>query len=246
MSLKLITIDFWNTMFDSSNGAKRNQFRLQKLAIAIESFDRKIEQSEFNKAMQASWEYFNEIWIKEMRTPRPKDTIAFFWHCLDLPFDKNIIEKVANEFANSTLEHPPAILPGLKEALAKLSEKYKLAIVSDTGFTPGYALRELLKTNDLIQYFEAFSFSDETLVSKPHPKAFFTILEQLDIEAEEALHIGDIEQTDIAGAKGIGMKAIRYQGDPSAELSSRNTEKTIADFTADSWDETVLCIGKIG
>ena len=175
MSLKLITIDFWNTMFDSSNGAKRNQFRLQKLAIAIESFDRKIEQSEFNKAMQASWEYFNEIWIKEMRTPRPKDTIAFFWHCLDLPFDKNIIEKVANEFANSTLEHPPAILPGLKEALAKHSEKYKLAIVSDTGFTPGYALRELLKTNDLIQYFEAFSFSDETLVSKPHPKAFFTI-----------------------------------------------------------------------
>jgi len=237
MTLKLITIDFWNTLFDSSNGTKRNQLRMEKLVSSINSYGRKIESPEFEKAMQASWGYFNEIWKKDMRTPLPEETVGFFWNYLGLPSDNSCIEEVAKGFANSILDYPPKLLPGVKEALIKLSENYKLAIVSDTGFSPGNVLRELLKNSGIIQYFDAFSFSDETSVSKPHPKAFLTILEQLEFKPEEAIHIGDIEQTDIIGAKDIGMKAIRFNGDPTAVLSANNPKESKADFLATSWDE---------
>ena len=201
MTLKLITIDFWNTLFDSSNGTKRNQLRMEKLVSSIHSLGIKIESQEFEKAMQASWQYFNDIWKKDMRTPLPEETVGFFWNYFGLQSENNCIKEVAMGFANSILDYPPKLLPGVKVALAKLSEHCKLAIVSDTGFSPGKVLRVLLKNYEIIHFFDAFSFSDETSVSKPHPKAFSTILEQLECKPEEAIHIGDIEQTDIIGAK---------------------------------------------
>lgn len=245
MPLKLITIDFWNTLFDSSNGTKRNQLRMEKLVSSIHSLGRKIESQEFENAMQASWQYFNDIWKKDMRTPLPEETVGFFWNYLGLQSENNCIEEVAMGFANSILDYPPKLLPGVKEALSKLSENYKLAIVSDTGFSPGKVLRVLLENNEIFHFFDAFSFSDETSVSKPHPKAFSTILEQLGCKPEEAIHIGDIEQTDIIGAKKIGMKAIRFDGDPTAQLNLNNPKVSEADFLASSWKEIVNIIDNV-
>jgi len=111
MTLKLITIDFWNTLFDSSNGTKRNQLRMEKLINSINSYGRKIESLEFEKAMQASWAYFNEIWKKDLRTPLPEETVGFFWNYLGLPSDNNCIKEVAKGFANSILDYPPKLLP---------------------------------------------------------------------------------------------------------------------------------------
>lgn len=245
MTLKLITIDFWNTLFDSSNGTKRNQLRMEKLVSSIHSLGIKIESQEFEKAMQASWQYFNDIWKKDMRTPLPEETVGFFWNYFGLQSENNSIEEVALGFANSILDYPPKLLPGVKEALGKLSDNYKLAIVSDTGFSPGKVLKVLLENNEIIHFFDAFSFSDETSVSKPHPKAFSTILEQLECKPEEAIHIGDIERTDIVGAKKIGMKAIRFDGDSTAILNLNNPKESEADFLASSWEEILNIIGNI-
>ena len=95
MTLKLITIDFWNTLFDSSNGTKRNQLRMEKLVSSIHSLGIKIESQEFEKAMQASWQYFNDIWKKDMRTPLPEETVGFFWNYFGLQSENNSIEEVA-------------------------------------------------------------------------------------------------------------------------------------------------------
>ncbi|MFA6571472.1 MAG: HAD family hydrolase [Bacteroidota bacterium] len=239
MELKAITIDFWNTMFDNSNGQKRNEFRMRSLFNEIDKFGISVKAEEFNTAMKASWEYFNDVWKNQMRTPLPAETAVFFWQKLGLPENEEGIKNLTGYFADAVLKFPPKPIEGVPEALDKLSQKFSLGIVSDTGFTPGVALRQLLEIYDMKKYFTSFSFSDETGVSKPHPKAFETALEGLDCLPEQSLHIGDIEDTDIVGAKRMGMKSIRFSGDPSTTALMDNPKTSVADYEMNSWDEIV-------
>lgn len=235
--IKVITIDFWNTLFDSSNGTERNALRLQKLKSAFEILGLSVPDEEYEKAMQEAWEYFNNIWRNEQRTISTRDALLFFWNYFNAPKIEELIDDVQKTFEQSILIHPPQLVVGVQDVLQSLSSRYKLAIVSDTGFSPGSVLRELLKINGIYDFFSAFSFSNETGVAKPHPKAFQTVLEQLDCQPESAIHIGDIEETDIQGAKNLNMIAIRYIGNHLDFLNEDSELHTIADYIATSWNE---------
>ncbi len=237
MPIKAITIDYWNTLFDSSNGKKRNDYRIRALIQQVDKFGLVFKRHQLDEAMKASWEYFNSIWINESRTPSTAETVGFFWRYLKLPEDAASLKIIADAFADSILAYPPRLMAGAKDAVAKLSAEYKLAIISDTGFSPGTILRGLMRDNGIEDYFTAFSFSDETGVAKPDPLAFTNALQQLHCFSGEAVHIGDIEFTDIMGAKKIGMKAIRFKGDLTPFTINENPVETIADAEAEHWSD---------
>jgi putative hydrolase of the HAD superfamily len=245
MSLKVITIDFWNTIFDSSSGVDRNKYRLNALITETDNLGCFIKQEELEPAMKSSWEYFNHVWMSEQRTPSTLELVNYFWKKLNLPNDNTSIQRIADTFAYSILAHPPKLVSGVKESLDIISKDYQLGIVSDTGFSPGTILKKLLEKENILEYFTAFSFSDETGVSKPHEKAFKTVLDNFDCEPELALHIGDIEKTDIIGAKNLGMKAIRFDGDSSRYLIKENPEETLADYKTGDWSEIPKLIKKL-
>lgn len=237
MPIKVITIDFWNTLFDSSHGDERNQIRQKSILQEIAKYNISISHEQFSEALAASWEHFNSIWKNDSRTPEPRESVEYFFNYLNLPADAESIDNVTKCFAESILDYPPKLIDGVKESLELLSKSYLLAIVSDTGFSPGEILKRLLIREGIGGYFKSYSFSDETGVSKPHPKAFLTALEPLGCKPENALHIGDIEFTDIVGAKKLGMKAIRFSGDPTAFLNLENAKVTLADAEAFTWQE---------
>lgn len=242
MKIEAISIDFWNTLFDSSGGKERNYYRYNLFKNTISELGFDIDPQLFEKAITATWEHFNNIWKNELRTPHPQETLGFVWNYLKLPYSPEIIDRIITGFANSILVYPPKLIDGVKQSLEILSKKYKLGIVSDTGFSPGSVLRKLLEKENIINYFSAFSFSDETGVAKPHPKAYLTVLKELNCPPENAIHIGDIEETDIIGAKNLNMKAIRFSGDSTAFLNTNNTPETKAEFDAKSWEEIVQYI----
>ncbi len=237
MEIKVITIDFWNTLFDSSNGKLRNTYRQEALLKEIARLGKTVDMSDLKDAMQASWEFFDHIWKNDMRTPSPYETVEFFWDYLQIPPDQRALDTIVDAFENCIIKYPPSIIKGVRKSMKKLSKIYQLAIVSDTGFSPGSILRELLYKEEIFDYFSAFSFSDETGVSKPHEKAFSTVLDKLKCKPENALHIGDIEETDIKGAKNIGMKAIKFSGDDTSHPAFKKGGSTIADIELSSWKE---------
>jgi FMN phosphatase YigB (HAD superfamily) len=84
--------------------------------------------------------------------------------------------------------------------------------------TPSVTLRAHLTDRGLLGYFDHWSFSDEVGVYKPDPAIFRHALAGLsqaagrDIAPAEAAHVGDLRRTDIAGARAMGMTAVRYTG----------------------------------
>lgn len=237
MEIKAITIDFWNTIFDSSNGRARNSYRQRVLVNQIDVFGINVMQDQYEKAMSATWKYFEEHWEKNHRTPSSEECVNFIWNFLSLPEDQEVMKPVVDAFEDSVLVHPPKIIPGVEEALQKLSEKHPLGLISDTGFSPGTILKELMNRNGLDKYFTSYSFSNETGVSKPHEKAFHAALEPMGQLPENGVHIGDIEGTDIVGAKNIGMKAIRFTGSVNEYVTQRNSKETIADHEMENWQQ---------
>jgi putative hydrolase of the HAD superfamily len=106
-----------------------------------------------------------------------------------------------------------ASLEGARDLLKALrAAGIRRGLVCDTGLTPGYVVRKLLDRAGLLDELEVLVFSDEAGVPKPHPKVFRQALSQLDASAEEALHVGDLRRTDVAGARGVGMATARIRG----------------------------------
>lgn len=244
MSLKVITIDYWNTLFDSSNGIERNKLRNEAIKSTLIQLNPNITENDIKDAIYAAWGHFNKIWTEQMQTPTPRQSVEFFWDYLKLPKNEEAIDFVVNSFSTAILDLPPNLMQDASYVLEQLSKDFKLAIISDTGFSPGSVLKILMERAGILDYFSAFSFSDETNVAKPHPQAYLKVFNELNVRPEEALHIGDIEQTDILGAKKLGMKAIRFSGDPSF-LSKPNAPKTIADAECFTWNEVLIEIRRL-
>jgi FMN phosphatase YigB (HAD superfamily) len=76
----------------------------------------------------------------------------------------------------------------------------------------------VLGLHGLERYFSAFFFSDEHGFSKPDRRAFLTPLAELGIAPDEAVHVGDIQRTDIDGAQAAGLRAVHFVGVNSSDL----------------------------
>ncbi len=118
----------------------------------------------------------------------------------------------------------PDLAPGIAEALEKLAQRYKLAVVSDAIFTPGWALRELLAGYGLKDLFAAFAFSDEVGRSKPAREMFARAAEGAGCRLEEMVHVGDREHQDVLGARAAGCRAVL-----TTVVRDRGSEHTQAD-----------------
>src|SRR5207249_4289937 len=78
--------------------------------------------------------------------------------------------------------------------------------------TPGHLVRGMLDDAGLLKYLEFQAFSDEVGVPKPGNEIFAKALVELGVRPSEAIHVGDLKRTDIAGARDIGMHAARFRG----------------------------------
>jgi HAD superfamily hydrolase (TIGR01509 family) len=243
--ISVLTVDFWNTLFDSTGGEPRNAQRRDALLDAIRAAGNECDDLRFDEVYRGIWKYFDEHWLERQRTPSSREMIDEMLRRLEYSLEESTVERVAEIFSRGVLAHPPALLPGAADALAELHESgVRLAVISDTAFSPGAVLRELMEERGIARFFDVFIFSDETGVAKPHPAAFRRALEPLAVEPARACHIGDIERTDIRGARGVGMRAILFRGDPAPARYAEDA--TEADATLQHWSEVPRALESIG
>jgi putative hydrolase of the HAD superfamily len=133
-----------------------------------------------------------------------------------------------------------AALDGARELLARLVEQgVHCALVCDTGLTPGRVVRQHLDRLGLLEYLAVQVFSDEVGAPKPDRRTFEAALRPLGVAPENALHVGDLRRTDVAGARGLGMTTVRIRArhDDTSALPE-------ADFVVESHAELFALLGE--
>jgi putative hydrolase of the HAD superfamily len=95
-----------------------------------------------------------------------------------------------------------------RETLALLSKKgLSLGCVTNTLLLEKGIL-DLLQMLDMRGLFESVVVSSEIGFRKPHPSLFLRALDELGVAASQAVFVGDSLRNDVAGAKGVGMRAV--------------------------------------
>lgn len=123
------------------------------------------------------------------------------------------------------VDHDPAalgVLKGLKE------RGLKTGLLSNTHW-PRALHERWLEEAGLLEHLDVRLYTSDMEHMKPHPAAFTTLLEALDVPAAAAVFVGDRLRDDISGAQGVGMRAVLLTGRhpveptdivPDAEMAS--------------------------
>ncbi|MDT8325169.1 MAG: HAD family hydrolase, partial [Bacteroidota bacterium] len=185
--LQAITIDFWNTIVDSRNGAARRAVRHAAMREIYRHTGREWDDVEIDEAFRVSYETFERHWHGRQRTLTASESLDGIWRHLGIEVADELHARTVRSFEDSILAGLPGLLPGAADALAALSERYRLALISDTAFSPGRVLRKVLEAHGVAGYFTFLAFSDEVGVSKPHPRIFRTALEACGADAQHAV-----------------------------------------------------------
>jgi FMN phosphatase YigB (HAD superfamily) len=113
--------------------------------------------------------------------------------------------------------------------------------VTNRGYS-GPRFHQEMRDLGLADIFEATVISCEIGYMKPHPRIFQYTLEQMGVEAEEAVMVGDNLRADVEGAKTLGMIAV-WRRPPAGELVEATEDEPevtgplAPDYTIDSIGE---------
>ncbi|WP_455365508.1 HAD-IA family hydrolase [Kaarinaea lacus] len=114
---------------------------------------------------------------------------------------QEMVDRYRYHFLSSEPSQP---FPGADEVLAELANnRYLLAVATGKGRR---GLDKALDHSGFRQWFHATRCADETR-SKPHPQMLEEILDELGVEPERAVMIGDTEY-DLQMAKSAGVHAV--------------------------------------
>lgn len=130
--------------------------------------------------------------------------------------------RLAERYRHHYLARDPDIelFPGVREMLAAQKEKGHVLAVATGKSRAG--LERALEATRLKQYFDASRCADETH-SKPHPAMLQELMQQLLIEPEATLMIGDtVHDLQMAASAGVPAVAVSYGAHPRGSLTLFN------------------------
>ena len=128
------------------------------------------------------------------------------------------IEAIYSDLEQLIFRHPPRLLfDEAPEVLRRLRALPGVTtnLLSNTGFIRGRTLRPILDRLGLGRHFDFQLYSDELRHSKPDPRVFAAVQQQVNTlhpdwnETSDVItHVGDNPRADVAGAQAVGWRAI--------------------------------------
>lgn len=204
-----ITFDFWRTLYYAKTGAReRFDARVQIISSATG-----VRPEVVAPVFESVSNEFLRVHITQQRTPHPREAIPMLAEGLRITIDPAEGDALADAICDVFADHPPEMIPGALDAVRAAAALVPVGLISDTGMTPGSAIRALLDREGFTDLFRVLSFSDEVGVAKPQPAIFHHAAHRLGVKPGAILHVGDLEPTDVAGALNVGAHAGLFVGD---------------------------------
>lgn len=211
-----VTFDLWDCLFhDDSDEPKRaaagrppKAVERRQLVHAALSRHGTLERTTIDLAYDVTDSAFRKVWHDQHVTWSVRERLEVLLAGIKRSLPEAELAELVRLHEEMELEFRPDPAPGAVEALRALHGKYPLAIVSDAIFSPGRALRELLRGAGMLEYFDYFVFSDEHGRSKPHPSVFEAVALHFNIPVSGIVHIGDRPHNDIGGPHAVGARGV--------------------------------------
>src|SRR5918998_5104857 len=204
--IRAVTYDCWGTLLKDRDWEGSMARRVDALRRVLG-----VDRDRADELLAAAWTRHDEAW-KQVETFGPGRMAAY---CLEAHhvFDDDALAELTRVFEEASLEVGVVPVDGAAATLEALAAAgVRRGLVCDTGFTPGRVVRTLLYEAGLAGDLEVLCFSDEVGVPKPGNDIFAKALAELGARPPEAVHVGDLRRTDVAGAHEIGMHAVRFRG----------------------------------
>ena len=232
--LRALTFDYWDTLFHGATRPERVALRQAAVRRLLDELGLDLPDQRFVELYKASGAEAERWWREEHRGYTTADRIRWLLGRLEIdrPEDCAHIARACEAVDAALLTLPPPLLPGAAAGVRRLARRFRLGIISDTGFASGRAQDRLLEREGLRELFAVTVYSMDVGHAKPRPEPFRAALAALGARPDEVLHIGDIERTDIRGALDAGMRAVRLDLITSSGPSA-------AEFVASTYEELV-------
>ena len=232
--LRALTFDYWDTLYHGEALPARVEHRVAALQRMLATVGRPVPEDEFAALYRESGDVAHRWWYEDARGYRTEERIRWILDRLavERPDDCEHVAAAVAAVDEALVRWPAPLIDGTHELIGELAARVPLAIVSDTGFASGAAQDALLERDGLLPHFPVRVYSMDVGHCKPRPEPFAAALDRLGLAPHEVLHVGDIERTDVRGAVGAGMRAVRLD-------ALRDSGPSEAERVAGSWDEAV-------
>jgi HAD superfamily hydrolase (TIGR01509 family) len=176
----------WNLML-----VALHQRKILPTLQQLQSFERKTK-NEFDAILESGSAVDHGFWY------------MFYAHLLEslAMEDPSLLDQLVT--ATRISANWSVILPGTREALLRLAQKYRLGVISNADGK----IAQVLDRCGITDCFEVIIDSGIVGFEKPHPVIFAAALRAMGTAPSESLYVGDIYSVDYLGAKAAGMEAI--------------------------------------
>ncbi len=199
--LEAVTLDFWGTLVDGHHDLR--EVRIGLLGARLPE----VARERIAAAYAEGWKAFSRL-LGQGIGLGTATMLSQVLGTLGATLAPPDYAAVLRGWEEAMIDLPPAFLPGAAETLAALRRRgLRLGLISDTGASPGRVTRQVLAARGLLSAFDWLTFSNEIGVGKAQPFPFRQTLRALGVPPERAIHVGDMPETDIAGAHAAGMAA---------------------------------------
>ncbi|HYS70799.1 MAG TPA: HAD family hydrolase [Thermoplasmata archaeon] len=241
--IRAVTVDWWNTLAappeDWEPFSKRT--RIEGIREVLRAHGIACTLARLDIAYDLWTEHLARRWRQNTDLPGEEqiaDLLASAGY--DRVVDSDAVGEIAEIIGRPLVDRPPTIHEGAIDTLRSLKARgIGLAIISNTGRTLGRFLRQVQEKVGMDGLFDHRAFSDEVRVRKPAPAIFDQTLAALEVAPDEAVHVGDDVDADVAGAKEFGMRAVWYDS-----ATSPAADGSRADAVIHAWRELPEVLAK--
>jgi len=125
-----------------------------------------------------------------------------------------ISRQVRKRWPELAHEVPPKLYPDAEPTLQRLKSRgYSLGLVSNAPADT----RKTVETIGISKYLDTIAISGVVGYTKPNPEIFRVALKEVRASPAEAVHVGDVYEADVIGARNAGIEGILIDRDGTAE-----------------------------
>jgi len=215
--LKAIAFDLWETLITNPPDVSRRQkqLRVSRLEEVLAARGHGALAERIEDAHRASWDRCQELYWSGDRDVACRRQIEHFLEELQLDpssLDEPLLAELEHAYATVAIDVLPEVIDGASDTLRALKVRgLGVGLVSNTGRTPGSALREILSRLGLAQFIDVMVFSNEHGFCKPEPSIFDELRRGLGVAYEEMMFVGDNLYVDVHGAQRCGMRGVHFR-----------------------------------